>query len=799
MGSDDGASAEGSPGSPRAFTSAALVGVASVGVASWATGRLGSAGLPVGVVGLALGLLGFSKAVTRALVHWRSADGAPLLHVALTAQSLPEGLLVWLTTFVHAVCGGEAIRMEANGGVTPLHVAASENLPVVCRKLLSLGAFVSKPDGRGLTPLLYAVNASDTRCPDLGAAVAVLLEHGAEPTEADGKRRSAVYHAGRLGRVSTVKLLLEAARVPSVVANQVDNQGYTALHAAVLGPRSQADAALCVETLILAGANPNLPTDEGATPLHLCSRRTSGGGWAIASMLLDYDASWIDPCCFAAPGQPPVEGIAVNTFGSTALHVAAGACGVVGDLEIVRTLIRRCTGPEQLARLLEAQDNDGQTALHFACSEPVPPPGTDKLHENSDPSAHIAAALIEAGAAVNAKDYSDATPLVVVAYRPPSAIQIECVEALLQAGADVTLENEFGWGPMHVASSTGNRALFAALEKHAPELYLKRFDPTKPRDMTSKKYIQRCGGHNRIPLQLRRNVLEGDHTVAGVAKWIHRRLSSNDKPHVVVLVGAGVSTNAGIPDFRSPVTGMYNDDRFRNAFDQQGFYNDPTVLWSLARDVFSGVQARTIKPTPSHYLIRLLHKHGLLTRVYTQNIDGLEVEAGVPEELVVEAHGTMRSAYCERCGHQADMDAVWAFLRRQNTVTDAPTCERCGPTTPENYRPAITMFGERLPQRFEELRHSDLSNADLILVMGTSLVVYPFAGLVNQVAPLVPRLLINNKLTGPFQLLENGDSRQLGDLATYRDAAWTGDCDEGAEHMCKALGWETELQACLAE
>eukprot|EP00037_Helgoeca_nana_P010024 m.88060 g.88060 ORF g.88060 m.88060 type:complete len:818 (-) comp19962_c0_seq7:1953-4406(-) len=783
------------------WTSAIAVGVATIGAAGWSLGQVCAmnpgplSGFLVSaacVVGVCLGVLYISQ-------RWRSADGAPFLHVVLTTQSIPEFALVGVTKFVGSVGGYAALREPTSGGLTPLHVAASENLADVCTTLIAAGASVSAVDGRGLTPLIYAVNSKITQTRAVSpatpqsaphSAVTVLLANGALPSAADPKGRSALYHAGRLGRVEVMSQLINAARVAVPLVNQTDHQGYTAVHAAVLGPSSSEAAAACVEVLLHSGGNPNVATLDGSTPLHLCARRAAGGGGATTSVLLNNGASWIDPCCFATAGVAPVAGISVNTFGSTVLHVAAGACGAPGAVEVVRALLARRTSPTDLVDLLTAQDNDGLSALHFACGAPN--------GDAADHSVEIATALLDAGADVNAVDYSDATPLIVVAYRPPSISQWDCAKTLLSAGADVTCENEFGWSALHVAASTANDTLLTLLTARTPADYLATFDPSKLRDMTRKVYVRRCGAHNRIPLNLRRAVLGGDHTATGIAGWLTRRLAASpDRPRIVALVGAGISTNAGIPDFRSPVTGLYSDEKFRTAFDSESFRQDPTVLWTLARDVFGGVQDGTITPTPSHHFLRLLYDRGLLARVYTQNVDGLEVVAGVPAELVVEAHGSMQSAYCEQCGDAADMAEIWRDLRAQDEIETTPLCRRCGPKSVEPYRPAITFFGERLPSQFEEHRRTDLANADLVIVMGTSLVVYPFAGLVNEVGPLVPRLLLNNKLTGPFQLL--GDAAgAFGDTAPYRDAVWTGDCDEGAQQLCDALGWRAELDALVA-
>ena len=558
-------------------------------------------------------------------------------------------------------------------------------------------------------------------------------------------------------------------------------------------------------------SDPNARTNEGSTPLHMCARRAFGGGGALTELLLGNGAELvasIDRAIDASLTAP-----VANRFGATALHVAAGACGTSGSPSVVTALLRHASAGDGF---LAAQDHDGLAAIHFAARL------ASSDGANHTNGMQILRDLVKAGADVSQLDYSDATPLVFAAYEPASTAQLQCVTLLLAAGSDPTIENEFGWSPLHVACSKGNGRLAVLLRKHASAPYLATFDPEKPRDLSSKKYTTHRGGHNRIPLGVRKSVLRNDHGVGGIAGWLQRRVSAADagtapRPQIVVMTGAGISTNAGIPDFRSPKTGMYSHPRFRTAFDAAGFQQDPSALWTLATDVFGGVRDGSIAPTPAHCFLRLLHKKGLLLRNYTQNIDGLEVAAGVPDDLVVEAHGTIRTAHCVLCGHRPAMAQLWheLLVNRRATLAGAaddaasaiadttpdavsatPTCSRCGPGAP--YRPDVVMFGESLPTRFTACQHDDVASCDLLIVMGTSLVVYPFAGLANQVGPVVPRLLLNNTLTGPFQLLEQADNATGGDIggsAAFRDAAHIDDCDSGVNALCDALGWRAELDS----
>jgi len=167
----------------------------------------------------------------------------------------------------------------------------------------------------------------------------------------------------------------------------------------------------------------------------------------------------------------------------------------------------------------------------------------------------------------------------------------------------------------------------------------------------------------------------------------------------------------------------------------------------------------------SHSFIKLLENKGILLRVYTQNIDGLEVLAGVSQERMVECHGHFRSASCIDCGAPYDIDACKSFMLEQNV---APTCQKCGVqgTNKGRVKPDIVFFGEELTQRFISYVDADVAKCDLLLVLGTSLQVYPVAGIPEWVN--CPVVLFNRENVG--QNFWTGKS----DIDVFVE----GDCDE---------------------
>ncbi|PFH51230.1 hypothetical protein AMATHDRAFT_59518 [Amanita thiersii Skay4041] len=257
--------------------------------------------------------------------------------------------------------------------------------------------------------------------------------------------------------------------------------------------------------------------------------------------------------------------------------------------------------------------------------------------------------------------------------------------------------------------------------------------------------------------------------IPSLAKFI----KSDGCQKIVVMLGAGVSTSAGIPDFRSPDTGLYaNLARLKlpypeAVFDISYFRRNPKAFYTLAHELQPG----KFRPTLTHSFIRLLNERGLLYTCFTQNIDTLERRAGVPEEKIVEAHGSFATHHCIDCNAPYDDDKMMKAVET-NIV---PKCEKCRGLV----KPDIVFFGQSLPPRFFE-SFGDVRQADLLIIIGTSLTVYPFAALVDLPKSGCPRVLINLERTGSI-----GSQRD--------DLVLLGKCDDIVEELCKELGWHEEL------
>ena len=141
---------------------------------------------------------------------------------------------------------------------------------------------------------------------------------------------------------------------------------------------------------------------------------------------------------------------------------------------------------------------------------------------------------------------------------------------------------------------------------------------------------------------------------------------------------------------------------------------------------------------------------------------------------MVECHGHFRSASCIACGTAHDADDCKSSMLDKG---QAPTCNSCGGLV----KPTIVFFGEVMPRRFSDLVHYDVAAADLVVVLGTSLLVAPVANIPDWVKSDVHRLLINREMVGSF----------CGDQPT--DVFLEGDCDESVRKLCQLVGWEQEL------
>ncbi len=198
--------------------------------------------------------------------------------------------------------------------------------------------------------------------------------------------------------------------------------------------------------------------------------------------------------------------------------------------------------------------------------------------------------------------------------------------------------------------------------------------------------------------------------------------------HAVVLSGAGVSTESGIPDFRSPGSGLWTmlDPEL---FTIQGFKANPKAFYEGGSPFVR--MLGEAEPNEAHLVLAELEKRGMLKAVITQNVDGLHQKAG--SKKVLEIHGTLSSASCMTCDYQVTIEEVAADVE-EGLVP--PLCVECG----EPLKPDVVLFGEPLsPDYKEALEEAD--RADLIMVVGSSMQVSP----ANQLPSFCENLVIINR------------------------------------------------------
>ncbi|KAL6923448.1 hypothetical protein ACHAPO_001612 [Fusarium lateritium] len=278
--------------------------------------------------------------------------------------------------------------------------------------------------------------------------------------------------------------------------------------------------------------------------------------------------------------------------------------------------------------------------------------------------------------------------------------------------------------------------------------------------------------------------------------------------NIILITGAGISTSLGIPDFRSQGTGLYSKLEHlglsdpQEVFDIGVFKQDPTIFYSVAKDILPS----TDKYTPTHKFIAMLHEKGKLLTNYSQNIDNLEVKAGVPKDKLIQCHGSFGTATCVQCGYKCQGEKIFPEIKADKI----PRCPRCVQTLrtagapPKRKRsagtekkrrrwdadssdeseydipeagvmkPDITFFGEALPDEFSRrLTEHDRDKVDLVIVIGTSLKVTPVSEIVSWLDADIPQIYV---------------SRQAVNHINF-DIDLLGDCDVVVAELCRRLEW----------
>jgi NAD-dependent deacetylase len=223
----------------------------------------------------------------------------------------------------------------------------------------------------------------------------------------------------------------------------------------------------------------------------------------------------------------------------------------------------------------------------------------------------------------------------------------------------------------------------------------------------------------------------------------------------VVFTGAGISTESGIPDFRSP-TGIWA--RMKPIMFQDYLASAAARQEAWRRRFEGDPVMRAAEPNRGHRAVARLVREGKVSAVVTQNIDGLHQASGVPERQVIELHGNSTYAHCLDCGERYEIDELRAAFERDGEVHD---CRACGGLI----KTATISFGQSMPEAAMLRAEREILACDLCLVLGSSLVVYPAAGFPEAAKRNGARLaIVNTEPTGLDPIADLVVHRGIGDV-----------------------------------
>jgi NAD-dependent deacetylase len=231
--------------------------------------------------------------------------------------------------------------------------------------------------------------------------------------------------------------------------------------------------------------------------------------------------------------------------------------------------------------------------------------------------------------------------------------------------------------------------------------------------------------------------------------------------HAVAFTGAGISTPSGIPDFRSKNTGMWERYNPIETASLTTFRTNPQRFWDWKRPLM--LQMWAAQPNPAHLALARLENNGILKAVITQNIDGLHQRAG--SKTVLEVHGTINTLHCPRCRRR------WPSLEYKLVLDKEGAMPRC-PTDGAVLKPDVVLFEEPLPQRIWQEAEDHCRLADVMLVVGSSLEVYPAGYLPGVAAGHGARVIVIN--LSPTYIDPDAEVLLPFDVAIALPAAITG-------------------------
>lgn len=210
----------------------------------------------------------------------------------------------------------------------------------------------------------------------------------------------------------------------------------------------------------------------------------------------------------------------------------------------------------------------------------------------------------------------------------------------------------------------------------------------------------------------------------------------DESRRAVVFTGAGISTESGIPDFRSP-GGIWTKNQPIEFQDFMSFEAMRRETWRRKLNTDPGI--RSAEPNRGHRAVEKLVRNGKVSTIITQNIDGLHQRSGVEPEKVIELHGNSTYATCLECGERHELEEIMPQFEADETL---PFCKSCGSPY---VKPATISFGQSMPEKPMRDAQREVEACDLLISVGSSLVVYPAAGFPVMAKRNGSRLVIINR------------------------------------------------------
>ena len=254
-------------------------------------------------------------------------------------------------------------------------------------------------------------------------------------------------------------------------------------------------------------------------------------------------------------------------------------------------------------------------------------------------------------------------------------------------------------------------------------------------------------------------------------------LKNNKLNKITFLVGAGISTSSGIPDFRGSngvfidIIKKYNLQRAEEFFSKKNFLEKPELLY----DYLKQFKSKEYFPNITHYFMKYLIDKKKCELIFTQNFDGLEIKAGIAPNNILFAHGTLTEGHCISCGDNVDINLINKGINDNKIIK----CEKCGGPC----KPKIVLYNEDLPEIFYE-KADYAKECDVGIIIGTELVVDPFSRLTNKFNKNSWVVIINKTFVGDFDCY-NIFNKQLF-LEGY--------CDDIIKQILLDCGWLDDFQ-----